>query len=337
MKVYFERTTRTAIVIWATTTGEILIAAILYTSLISAGVPVSTSSLITLFTSVGLIILGFLLFQTPLLGRKDTKRDQAEQLNQGNNKRSIVRPVLVMLVILALIIVGLIFALAFYPRPELITGLVIILGLGVLLVLLFILAAGFSSLDIADKSQAMGLPEGSIRAIIALFLIVVWIIMSIYLFSIVGGPSSNSDAGKLAQQLFTTLSTLVVAVASFYFGSRSAASAHRASAPSTSTSKPVIRKVDPTSYDLSQGAQELPLTILGINFRSPKEVRLIQGSTVMDGTVTSTSETKIQYKITNLPNQKPGKWDLIIVNEDGGQGQLTEAFEVKTSEASEVM
>ncbi len=57
-------------------------------------------------------------------------------------------------------------------QPELITGLIIILGLGVLLVLLFIMAAGFSSLDIADKSQAMGLPEGSIRAIIALFLIV---------------------------------------------------------------------------------------------------------------------------------------------------------------------
>ena len=257
-----------------------------------------------------------------------------------NKKRTFWLPLVSALLVLLLISGGLAFVTYFFPvkqqQPELITGLVIILGLGVLLVLLFILAAGFSSLDIADKSQAMGLPEGSIRAIIALFLIVVWIVMSIYLFSSVGGPSSNSDAVKLAQQLFTTLSTLVVAVASFYFGSRSAASAHRALAPSTATSKPVIRKVDPTSYDLSQGAQELPFTIEGINFQSPKEVRLIQGSTVMDGTVTSTSETKIQYKITNLPNQKSGKWDLMIVNEDGGQGQLTEAFEVITSEASEV-
>ena len=255
-----------------------------------------------------------------------------------NKKRSFWGPLVSALLVLLLISVGLAFVTYVFPikQPELITGLVIILGLGVLLVLLLIMAAGFSSLDIADKSQAMGLPEGSIRAIIALFLIVGWIIMSIYLFSAVGGSSSNSDAVKLAQQLFTTLSTLVVAVASFYFGSRSAASAYRASAPSTSTSKPVIRRVNPTSSVLGQAKQDLPLTIEGMNFQSPKEVRLIQGSEVMDGTVISTSETKIQCKITILPNQKPGKWDLMVVNGDGGQDRLDEAFELQVPPAPPV-
>jgi len=254
-----------------------------------------------------------------------------------NKKRSFWGPLVSALLVLLLIGGGLAFVTYVFPikQPELITGLVIILGLGVLLVLLFIMAAGFSSLDIADKSQPMGLPEGSIRAIIALFLIVVWIVMSIYLFSAVGGPSSNSDAVKLAQQLFTTLSTLVVAVASFYFGSRSAASAHRASAPSTATSKPVIRRVNPTSSVLAQAKQDLPLTIEGMNFQSPKEVRLIQGSEVMDGTVISTSETKIQCKITILPNQKPGKWDLMVVNGDGGQDRLDEAFELQVPPAQQ--
>src|SRR6266487_661198 len=254
-----------------------------------------------------------------------------------NKKRSFWGPLVSALLVLLLIGGGLAFVTYVFPikQPELITGLVIILGLGVLLVLLFIMAAGFSSLDIADKSQPMGLPEGSIRAIIALFLIVVWIVMSIYLFSAVGGPSSNSDAVKLAQQLFTTLSTLVVAVASFYFGSRSAASAHRASAPSTATSKPVIRRVNPTSSLLGEAKQDLPLTIEGMNFQSPKEVRLIQGSEVMDGTVISTSETKIQCKFTILPNQKSGKWDLIIVNGDGGQDRLDEAFELQVPPAQQ--
>ena len=256
-----------------------------------------------------------------------------------NKKRSFWGPLVSALLVLLLISGGLAFVTYFFPvkqqQPELITGLVIILGLGVLLVLLFILAAGFSSLDIADKSQPMGLPEGSIRAIIALFLIVVWIVMSIYLFSAVGGPSSNSDAVKLAQQLFTTLSTLVVAVASFYFGSRSAASARRASAPSTSTSKPVIRRVNPTSSVLGEAKQDLSLTIEGMNFQSPKEVRLIQGSEVMDGTVISTSETKIQCKITILPNQKPGKWDLMVVNGDGGQDRQDEAFELQVPPAQQ--
>jgi hypothetical protein len=254
-----------------------------------------------------------------------------------NKKRTYWGPLVSALLVLLLISVGLAFVTYVFPikQPELITGLVIILGLGVLLVLLFIMAAGFSSLDIADKSQAMGLPEGSIRAIIALFLIVGWIIMSIYLFSAVGGSSSNSDAVKLAQQLFTTLSTLVVAVASFYFGSRSAASAHRASAPSTATSKPVIRDVKPPSYDQSQGVQELNLTIEGMNFRSPKEVRLIQGNAVMNGIGISSTESNIQCKITDLPNQKPGKWDLMIVNEDGALERKHEAFEIKAPPAQQ--
>ena len=252
-----------------------------------------------------------------------------------NKKRTFWGPLVAALLVLLLIIVGLVFVTYVFPikQPELITGLVIVLGLGVLLVLLFILAAGLSSLDSIEKSQAMGLPEGSIRAIITLFLIVVWVVMSIYLFSVVGGQSSNSDAVKLAQQLFTTLSTLVVAVASFYFGSRSVASAHRASAPSTATSKPVIRDVKPPSYDQSQGVQELNLTIEGMNFRSPKEVRLIQGNAVMNGIGISSNESNIQCKITDLPNQKPGKWDLMIVNEDGAQERKHKAFEIKAPPA----
>ena len=83
--------------------------------------------------------------------------------------------ILLVLVVLVLIGVGLVYVTYIYPinQPELITGLVIILALGALLLLLFIMAVGFKSLDIADKTQAMGLPEGSIRAIIALLLIVV--------------------------------------------------------------------------------------------------------------------------------------------------------------------
>src|SRR5947209_5081897 len=87
MKVYFERTTRSATVIWATTTVEILIAAILYTSLRTASVQDSISLLITLFTLVGLIILGFLLFQTPLLRRKDAKQKQTAKESISANEQ----------------------------------------------------------------------------------------------------------------------------------------------------------------------------------------------------------------------------------------------------------
>jgi hypothetical protein len=49
----------------------------------------------------------------------------------------------------------------------------------------------------------------------------------------------------------------------------------------------------------------------------------------MNGIGISSTESNIQCKITDLPNQKPGKWDLMIVNEDGALERKHEAFEIK--------
>jgi hypothetical protein len=95
---------------------------------------------------------------------------------------------------------------------------------------------------------------------------------------------------------------------------------------SSPTSQPVISKVDPSV--VMQGTTELPMTILGKYFRLPKSVRLIQDTTTMEATAIISSDTQIQCKIAIPANQKPGKWDLIVVNEDGSQARLDEAFEV---------
>jgi hypothetical protein len=148
-----------------------------------------------------------------------------------------------------------------------------ILVLGSVMVLLIGLAGTaiiFNRLKLQDPRAAMGLPEGSIRAIIALMLIVIFAVISIFLVS-TGGESSlhtvegvtaaqanqydpsvvvsrvlmsgsvtdpnalykltinveNKTADQMAQQLLTTLGTLVVAVASFYFGSQVVAAAQQ--------------------------------------------------------------------------------------------------------------
>src|ERR1700675_2879049 len=55
---------------------------------------------------------------------------------------------------------------------------------GAVVVILFLTAVGmmFSILDLTNENQAMGLPEGSIRAVIALSLIVLFAILSIFLY-----------------------------------------------------------------------------------------------------------------------------------------------------------
>ena len=88
----------------------------------------------------------------------------------------------------------------------------LILSVMGLLFAITVLLAAFKSFDLADRTKALGLPEGSVRAMIALMLILLFAIAGLYIF---GSLGNDPDVGK---QLVTTLSTLVVAVAAFYFG-----------------------------------------------------------------------------------------------------------------------
>ena len=68
------------------------------------------------------------------------------------------------------------------PLGERALPLVAIGGVVVLILLLTAVATMFSILGLTNKTQAMGLPEGSIRAVIALSLIVLFAILSIFLY-----------------------------------------------------------------------------------------------------------------------------------------------------------
>ena len=148
--------------------------------------------------------------------------------------------------------------------PE--NGLPVLLvsGAVALLLSLAVLVVVLRHLDLADKRYALGLPEGSIRAVIALLLILLFFISSVFLYSngrqvqgtmldpisratvdaippatlVSVEPSSvegmfrvsvrpdTRASDDLAKQLLTTLSTLVVAVAAFYFGATSVSQRH---------------------------------------------------------------------------------------------------------------
>ena len=165
--------------------------------------------------------------------------------------------------------------------PELLMGVFVVTAIAALMTLLYILAAGFKFMGLTDPKQPLGLPDGSIRAMIALILIIAFIIFGFYLYRNVGGSVSfdlekgikadslkhinmdkykdmqtqiilNSDStftiksvqkisdegSKLAQQLLTTIGTLVVAISSFYFGSNTVSSAI---ARATSTDGPTTQ------------------------------------------------------------------------------------------------
>ena len=148
-------------------------------------------------------------------------------------------------------------------KPEYSLTVILIVGVGALLVFLTIMVAIFRALRITRgpaAPAALGLPEGSIRAVIALILILIFAIQAVFLYanlstarysqlpgltqqqvdaipgsvlvSIKEEPAGSGrfvvtireeksqDSIDFAKQVLTVVGTLVVAIAGFYFGSQ---------------------------------------------------------------------------------------------------------------------
>jgi hypothetical protein len=267
---------------------------------------------------------------------------------------------------------------SFTQKPvvdELQMAVVVVVAIAALMGVLFIIAAGFSAMNLTDRKQALGLPEGSIRAMIALVLIMVFVIFGIYLFRMIGysgiqfvghmqtlpesgkigerpivaeqatepeykdkgwydvyvATEASDDAKKLAQQLITTVGTLVVAIASFYFGSAVTSSAAKkereeiaAAQADASASNLVINDITPKE---GTKGNEIGFEIAGTGFTSPKAVRLLRGSETMEATEVLSNATKIQCKI-KIDKEPDGKWDMIVDNGDGKQARAAEIFTI---------
>jgi hypothetical protein len=153
------------------------------------------------------------------------QREGQEQSPRGQGRRSFSGIVMGGMALVSLVFVGIIVAVGIAAGDNqtialpllLITGVVIYLGALAALVVVF------RRQGLANRNYALGLPDGSIRAIIALSLILLFAILAIFLYIGQGGFGTTTlptlAQTDIAKQLVTTLSTLVVAIASFYFGS----------------------------------------------------------------------------------------------------------------------
>jgi hypothetical protein len=102
--------------------------------------------------------------------------------------------------------------------------ILVVIGVVSLLACLFLAALALAMLNLADPKQALALPKGSVRAAIALSLVVVFAVVAVYFFIVLN--ANNTAASDFAKQVLTTLGTLLTSMTGFYFGSRTASSAH---------------------------------------------------------------------------------------------------------------
>lgn len=111
--------------------------------------------------------------------------------------------------------------------------LIVAAVIGLLGAIAFVVVA-FSLYGLINGHEPLGLPEGSVRALLALLILVIFASMTIFFFGAMRTPlpaNTTIDmtaANDLAKQVLTILGTLLTAIASFYFGSQSVTSAVKA-------------------------------------------------------------------------------------------------------------
>jgi hypothetical protein len=182
-------------------------------------------------------------------------------------------PVVVAVVVTAGAVVGLIIWVGpeGSTHPEIVLPIVFIVGVLVLLLVIGTLAIVMKNYRLANKRMPLGLPDGSMRALISLLIVVLFFIIAIFvlrelqqaaeptkfeklsqeqadaipletqvsriqvvgtdenpLFNVIVKQEIDESIKTYSVQLLATVSTLVVAVSAFYFGTSSTTTAFAA-------------------------------------------------------------------------------------------------------------
>lgn len=203
-------------------------------------------------------------------------------------------------------------------------------------------------LGLASPKEALGLPDGSIRAVIALMLLVLFTIVAIFLYNRVAngvesvdgitasqltelrkqvpvvltvpdtgdGPfkvyfrNMNPAGDDIAKQLITLLGTLVTAIASFYFGANAVSSALEP--PSGPPVVPKLTGVSPNPIPSDGNAT--PLTVSGNNLGKISAVTLERAgeSKITATNVHAQSDGKVTLDVAVPPGTKTGDWEVVV-------------------------
>lgn len=283
-----------------------------------------------------------------------------------NWKQSLTKVIVVAAVIL-LIVACLGVAMSLYSgnRPlELTLPLLIISGVMMLLVTLALTAFVFSGVELTDKTQALGLPEGSVRSVIALSLVLLFAILAVYLYSSMSSrgrileakgltqeastqlkqnllpgqfvfeqqvadngkttvsvyyrETANPASDDFAKQLLVMIGTLVTAVSSFYFGSKTAIAAQ--SGANNPGDAPVIRSINPSK--VIRGVLT-KLEITGDGLDTVKEVKAVSNDRQVLATDVTSSASGVKCSLAMDLSAPTGAWDIVVSDGTGKTAKLS--------------
>lgn len=241
--------------------------------------------------------------------------------------------------------------------------LLTITGVLALLVALALISAAFALLELSDKNQALGLPEGSIRAVIAIGLLLIFSILTIFLYSDLAAPPTKdlSSISNLtpaqAKALGSTVKVLYEkteadekgGITVYFREPRSAAAedfakqllvligtlltsvtsfyfGSKAAATNTTDAapaKPVPKLTSVTPNPLARAAPA-QITISGSDLERVNDVKLVQGGTQVTATAVTWIAGTLKCDFSlNAGAHPAGAWDVVATDSNGRQGKLS--------------
>lgn len=242
--------------------------------------------------------------------------------------------------------------------------LLTIVGVMLLLATLAVVAITFARFDLSDRTQALGLPEGSVRAAIALSLILIFSILTVFLYSnlatrplselqsIVGLNQAQVDSLKGTVQVaavkpaldpkdgFTVYfrepknqaaedfaKQLLVLIGTLVTSVTSFYFGSRGAATTqTETPKttPTLRGVTPKQLDVASKSP-VQLDISGDNLQLITEAKLVNGSDQILATNVTSSGSVVKCDVKLDPNCQKVAWDVVVADAAGKSTKLPAA------------
>lgn len=249
---------------------------------------------------------------------------------------------------------------------EVILPVIAIVGVILMLAALAGVSLLFARSQLQDKTQALGLPEGSIRAVIALSLIVLFAILTVYLYGNISRPSINRLQGLTLPQkneyiavvprdrivgvfpeegndLYTILievrnpagddfaKQLLVLLGTLVtsiasFYFGAKAGAARASGEESAPPASLIRGISPATRKADGSAADTEIT--GDNLALVKEVKIVSGDKQILATDVLSNDSLIKCKLAVSAGSPAGAWDVIVTDSDGNTSKLASGLTV---------
>jgi cytoskeletal protein RodZ len=247
-------------------------------------------------------------------------------------------------------------------------AVLLICGTGFLILFLAIMVGIIYTLGLSQPGQPLGLPEGSIRAIIAVFLILIFAVMALFLYTNIALPATYMSKGITQEQVDKIPPDQILSIQPSDQPSedttlfdverkveRSAASediakqvitamitlvtaisafyfgtkATPAKEPTKTTSKPVIEHIDPPTHPHVTKHTDVSITITGKDLDDPEKIKLVnRAKDEMKCDIIKSSADEITAMLKMETTHPQGKYDVVVVNKDGKEGRLKDGFEI---------